>query len=646
MTTYFFDDIVANGGTLNGFDPLSDVLVIGQDGSRVRAIAENSGNTSFSIYRDTFSYQSAAIQYDTIVLTGVPLHQLTNANVLVKDSPSNQFTFEIGDNSPVSDNSGDNQDNNLSSDWRSTLLGLGGNDTLTGGRYRDGGEGDDMLDRGGIGGPGADSFQVWDGDTISYLTAKEGIYLSLTDSSRNTGDAQGDQIPANIQLRIFGSDHNDTLEGNNSLGHSSSSINGDTIFGEGGSDLIIGNNGSDLLFGGPGNDTLRGGHGDNDILVGGPGADYLDGGDGAFDSVSYLSSRAGIVAIMDPRYSQWNAGDAAGDQYLNIRDMFGSNFDDVLAGDDNGNQIIGEGGDDAIYGLGGNDTLSAFFGGIDTLYGGDGGDLLTGSESAFAYAGYDFGVREAITVSLSDRSKNTGQAEGDFFTNIRGIVGSRFGDTLEGDNNHNHLVGQRGNDLLRGLGGDDTLTGGLGKDTLSGSSGFDYADYDDANGAVVAILQAGYWNWNFGFAAGDEFAGIEGVIGSRFDDGLAGNQLNNELIGGSGDDLLIGVLGDDTLIGGDGNDTLRGHLGNGGGGDDRFEFSTSDDQDVIEGFDAGAGSDDVIALSIVGFDTFSDVQSAMSDVTNGTLINFGGGDQITLVGVNSASLHADDFVFV
>ena len=45
------------------------------------------------------------------------------------------------------------------------------------------------------------------------------------------------------------------------------------------------------------------------------------------------------------------------------------------------------------------------------------------------------------------------------------------------------------------------------------------------------------------------------------------------------------------------------------------------------------------------FNSFADVQAAASQVSLGTVIDLGGGDQITLLGVNVGDLHQDDFIF-
>jgi Ca2+-binding RTX toxin-like protein len=107
--------------------------------------------------------------------------------------------------------------------------------------------------------------------------------------------------------------------------------------------------------------------------------------------------------------------------------------------------------------------------------------------------------------------------------------------------------------------------------------------------------------------------------------------------------VLFGGAGDDTLIGGAGDDSLFGQ-----GGNDRFVFAPGSGDDEISAFSAGAGTDDVIELSGYGaaFDTFAEVQAAASDDGFGnTVIDFGGGDTITLTGVAVADLDASDFVF-
>jgi Ca2+-binding RTX toxin-like protein len=112
----------------------------------------------------------------------------------------------------------------------------------------------------------------------------------------------------------------------------------------------------------------------------------------------------------------------------------------------------------------------------------------------------------------------------------------------------NILVGGNGSDVLEGRGGADILIGG----SVSSDFGFDFASYESSPSAVTVRLRGVGSDTqtpisNGGDAKGDTLIGIEGLIGSRFDDTLTGNSLNNVLEGGSGDDTLDGKGGTDTV---------------------------------------------------------------------------------------------------
>ena len=78
---------------------------------------------------------------------------------------------------------------------------------------------------------------------------------------------------------------------------------------------------------------------------------------------------------------------------------------------------------------------------------------------------------------------------------------------------------------------------------------------------------------------------------------------------------------------------------------DLFVFADGDGSVRIADFQAGAASDDEIDLTGVGsaISSFSDVVSHASQIGSDIVIDFGNGDSITLLGVNLASLHQDDF---
>ena len=108
------------------------------------------------------------------------------------------------------------------------------------------------------------------------------------------------------------------------------------------------------------------------------------------------------------------------------------------------------------------------------------------------------------------------------------------------------------------------MEGGAGNDTLNGGAGFDEAGYSDSPAGVTVDLSGGAIGEGTaqdGFGGTDTLTGIEGVIGSAFNDTLTGDGGNNFLVGNAGNDTLIGGAGDDQLQGGAGNDSLDGGAG-------------------------------------------------------------------------------------
>ncbi|WP_206185543.1 M10 family metallopeptidase C-terminal domain-containing protein, partial [Sphingosinicella sp. CPCC 101087] len=87
----------------------------------------------------------------------------------------------------------------------------------------------------------------------------------------------------------------------------------------GGDDAIIGNSAANILTG----------NGGDDVLMGREGGDTLNGGAG-FDTASYMDADAGVHASLASQ--KGTVGDAAGDKYIGIEKLEGSNFADTLDG--------------------------------------------------------------------------------------------------------------------------------------------------------------------------------------------------------------------------------------------------------------------------------------------------------------------------
>ncbi len=229
------------------------------------------------------------------------------------------------------------------------LEGRNGVDTLTGELGADtliGGSGGDILD----GGSGVD-------DVASYTSSQSGVTVGVNSGAVNSGgDATGDTL-LGIE-HITGSAFNDVITGNSAQ------------------NTLTGGDGDDALNASTNNDEVYGGGGD-DILLGGNGADIIDGGTETLlgDTASYASSAARIIADLSTNFAD-GSGQGAGDTFIDIENLEGSNFNDILTGDANNNTLSGLGGNDEINGGGGDDILNGASG-IDELNGGLGNDTYT-----------------------------------------------------------------------------------------------------------------------------------------------------------------------------------------------------------------------------------------------------------------------------
>jgi len=150
------------------------------------------------------------------------------------------------------------------------------------------------------------------------------------------------------------------------------------------------------------------------------------------------------------------------------------------------------------------------------------------------------GSLAAVSASLATGTGAGGDAAGDSYFGIENLIGGAGNDILTGDGNANVLYGGAGDDLLTGGAGADTLTGGDGiTDT-----GSDTAGYAGSVAAINASLATGVGLG--GDAAGDNYFGIENLIGGAGNDTLTGDGNANTFIGGAGADVINGGGGTDT----------------------------------------------------------------------------------------------------
>jgi Ca2+-binding RTX toxin-like protein len=524
------------------------------------------------------------------------------------------------------------------------------------------------------------------GSTRAEYTNATGAVTVDLGLGQATGDASvgTDTLFGVNQAR--GSSHADTLTGN--------FFNND-LDGRGGDDFIDGQQGfdrADYAFNGPvatgitvslaagtvsgdptltGTDTLRsiesirGSHQDDVYdATGFSGFSMNAGSNGTLNEFEGMAGNDTIIGNGSTRLTfalaregvivDLQAGTVAGGASVGtdtivggVSEMRGSNFDDVLMGNDHGATSVqlyeGRAGNDIFSGRGGFDRaaytsdpvqagIAVTMAAMNSFTGTVVGDAAVGTDTlidivavagtflndTYDATGYNSSVSglgtfnefdggpgdDAITGNGNTRAAFL-SAGSEVFVDLQ--AGTAFGFSSGSDTLTNvfSVRGSNFNDTLLGSAGNDTFEGRGGFDFIDGRDGFDLVRYDngsngagtfvaDATGAVNA-LAPGHDN--------DFLVNVESIRGSNFEDTFDGSAsfLGFTFDGRGGNDTLVGSQGADTLLGGDGNDLLRGgqagDLIDGGAGSDRIDYdSMMDSGDSIAGFAAGPGGD-VLDLS-------------------------------------------------
>ncbi|WP_053076556.1 ExeM/NucH family extracellular endonuclease [Caenimonas sp. SL110] len=303
--------------------------------------------------------------------------------------------------------------------------------------------------------------------------------------------------------------------------------------------------------------------------------------------------------------------------------LIGLNLDSgtVISGTSDDDFLLGDIGSDTLEGGSGRDTIDGGAG-IDSMAGGSGNDRFIvrevgdeviefeaeGKDTVYSYITYTLGANVEKLILLGD---------GD-------IAGT----------------GNAGPNRIDGNSGDNELRGGGGRDTLRGGEGDDSYFVDGSPDRVEELEDAGH-DTVYSSAQSVDLArnvedlvlvggGVEG-IGNKLDNWLQGNDLDN---------VLQGRQGDDTIDGGAGADRLSG-----GRGSDLFSFSSGSGIDVVTDFDA----DDRILLEMglnkSAIATPSQALAATSYEWGNAVIDLGGGNYLTLLGVAQGELNPNSFMF-
>ncbi len=396
---------------------------------------------------------------------------------------------------------------------------------------------------------------------------------------------------------------------------------------------------------------------------------------------SYSDDISGIVARLDLG-STIVDGFGNTDTLVNVRNVQGSDFDDLIVAGADGGWFRGRAGNDTIIGGAGFDALS--YGGaaagvvvnlaLGTAEDGDGFtdslssiDFVTGTRFADTLIGDDDGnwffgnagadsiigglgedwvsyhsafvgtapVHAGVLVNLNTQQVRDGDGSSasgslDRLFSIEHAVGTHVADTLIGSAGANSLIGAEGDDSINGGLGDDAIEGGAGADTLNGGAGIDTVSYAGSSVGVTVNLALVGPQVSGGDAGGDSLIGFENLTGSQGGDALTGTAGANLIMGEAGADSIIGAAGNDTLVGGAGNDTM-----NGGNGADAFRFVSPDEHST------GVNGRDRITDFLTGTDLIEVVGTAFGGLPAGVL---DAGRFVT--GAGAVALDADDrFIF-
>ena len=346
--------------------------------------------------------------------------------------------------------------------------------------------------------------------------------------------------------------------------------------------MVTGSVGTGFLMGTDSGDDTLNGLNSNDIMLGRAGADVLTGGRGA----DTLSGGAGADRF----------------RYLAVSDSNGS----------------------------GSDFITDFQSGLDTI------DLtvITTSQIALVRQGGGTFVFAATTMGTLQLAA-VGDVNGtDILGLTRGVqmfgdgaaadrmVGSLYGDQIEGGGGDDILTGGRGADALSGGAGADTFRYVAATDSVAGSSdnlvdfqtGLDRIDLTGVGATQISIVRSGTSSFLFVntaagqsmqiTAAGRAINGSDLIQPSGLGVYMVGDAIGETLTGSGLGDAIDGRGGNDILVGGGGADALFG-----GAGADVFAYRSASDStaaafDIVQDFAIGLDRIDLTGVRMGAADRY------------------------------------------
>ncbi|WZI66359.1 MAG: phytase [Gloeotrichia echinulata IR180] len=227
-------------------------------------------------------------------------------------------------------------------------------------------------------------------------------------------------------------------------------------------------------------------------------------------------------------------------------------------------------------------------------------------------------------------------------------------DTVESDKPKTTINSGNGDDTVT-VGSDSSVFGNDGNDQIlvgtTGQAGNTNVDGGNGNDTIT-VVEAKAGNNLFGAAGDDNLQVVEGsgqlLFGGSGKDTLRSGGSNHRLYGGSGDDKLYSNI-NDKLFGGDGDDVLFAGAGGGnrltgGAGVDQFWIANASlptSKNIVVDFTAGL---DLIGIGGIAAATkFSDL--TLVQIGSDALVRSGATELVSLVGITSTTLTANNFTF-
>ncbi len=358
------------------------------------------------------------------------------------------------------------------------------------------------------------------GNNTQNLQLDPDVQQSLKDLGGNSFLILG----AYSGAQVFGTGNSDYFHGTN---------HGDILTGYqldnvGGQKFEPENAKADQLFGYDGNDYFYGGGGNNKIY----------GGQDS-DTVLYVHSQAGINADLRPQngfiYGQvthqfGSAATSAGtDELYDIENIVGSDYDDVIIGDDGPNILASAKGNDEITGNGGADTFLFSTGDENFI------NLLNEKRQANSlYSSFDFGTKTITDFNPGEGDKIQIDAKAYY---------DYYNQSVDFDATHSDT----NNTLTISIAGQEAAI----LEDISSSEVADALQKIEFIGEENSKIVIDDNNSNYGLGASSS---NQYIYGGEGNDGLRALSGKDVLLGGDGDDNLDGSYNGDILIGGTGAD--------------------------------------------------------------------------------------------